>query len=205
MISVIDCGLGNVGSIINMLKRLRVEAQCVSTPEQVAKSDKLILPGVGAFDYGMSRLQELSLVGVLNEAVLERRVPILGICLGLQMFTRGSEEGKRPGLGWIAGDTVRFRFPQSEPQLKVPHMGWNSIEIPQPDSLLQNLPVEPRFYFVHSYHLVCDDSKSVMTWTNYGYRFASGVRFKNIWGTQFHPEKSHKFGMVLLSNFGALS
>ena len=123
MISVIDGGMGNIGSIMNMLQRLGVEARLASSPEQVIGADKLILPGVGAFDYGMSRLQDQGLVSALNTAVLERKVPILGVCLGLQLFSRRSEEGKQPGLGWLAADTVRFRFPVSEREPKVPHMG----------------------------------------------------------------------------------
>lgn len=173
-------------------------------PEQVAEADKLILPGVGAFDQGMRNLHERGLTAALNHAVLDRRVPILGICLGVQLFTRRSEEGSQPGLGWMAADTVRFRFKDPRSDFKVPHMGWNRVTPAKSDPLIQALPHEPRFYFVHSYHLVCDDPSDVLLWTEHGHQFASAIRHRNIWGTQFHPEKSHKFGLALMRNFIAL-
>jgi glutamine amidotransferase len=204
MITVIDYGMGNLGSIVNMGKKAGGQFQISGDPAVIAQAGKLILPGVGAFDQGMTNLRERGLIRVLNECVLERRVPILGICLGVQLFTRRSEEGQLPGLGWIAGDTIRFQWPGATPQLKVPHMGWNSVEPAKPDPVLADLPPEPRFYFVHSYHLRCDDPADVLTWTTYGHRFASAVQHGNVRGTQFHPEKSHKFGLALLRNFIAL-
>lgn len=204
MVVVIDYGMGNVGSIVNMGRRGGSRITISADPAVIEKADKLILPGVGAFDNGMANLHDRGLVPVLNRQVLERNVPILGICLGVQLFTRGSEEGRRPGLGWIAADTRRFVFENGQPQLKVPHMGWNFIEPAKPAGLLEALPPQPRFYFVHSYHLVCDDASDVLTWTTYGRRFASALHRGNIWGTQFHPEKSHKFGLALLKSFLAL-
>lgn len=204
MIIVIDYGMGNLGSIVNMGRKAGGSFTVSGDPAVIAQADKLILPGVGAFDNGMARLRERGLIPVLNHLVLERKVPILGICLGVQLFTRRSEEGVLPGLGWIAGDTIRFQFAAGPAQLKVPHMGWNHIEPARPDPLLRDLPPEPRFYFVHSYHLVCDEPADVLAWTQYGRRFASAVQRGNIWGTQFHPEKSHKFGLALLKNFIAL-
>ena len=204
MITVIDYGMGNLGSIVNMGKKAGGQFQVSGDPAVIARAEKLILPGVGAFDQGMTNLRERGLIPVLNECVLERRVPILGICLGVQLFTCRSEEGQLPGMGWIAGDTIRFKWAAGAPALKVPHMGWNSIEPAKPDPLLADLPPEPRFYFVHSYHLCCDDAADVLTWTNYGHRFASAVQHGNVRGTQFHPEKSHKFGLALLKNFIAL-
>ena len=150
----------------------------------------------------MIQLEERGLIPVLTERALARKVPTLGLCLGMQLFGRGSEEGSRRGLGWIAADSRRFRPTAA---LKVPHMGWNYIEPAAPAALLERLPAEPRFYFVHSYHLHCDDPADVMCWTTYGYKFASGVHHDNLWGTQFHPEKSHSFGLALLKNFFASS
>ena len=204
MTTVIDYGMGNLGSIVNMGRKAGGSFTVSADPAVIAQADKLILPGVGSFDHGMTKLRERGLIPVLNQQVLERKVPILGICLGVQLFTRGSEEGALPGLGWIAGHTIRFKRAVEPSTLKVPHMGWNFIEPAKADPLLRDLPPEPRFYFVHSYHLVCDDATDVLTWTQYGQRFASAVQRGNIWGTQFHPEKSHKFGLALLKNFLAL-
>ena len=204
MTTVIDYGMGNLGSIVNMGRKAGGSFTVSADPAVIAQADKLILPGVGSFDHGMTKLRERGLIPVLNQQVLERMVPILGICLGVQLFTRGSEEGALPGLGWIAGHTIRFKRAVEPSTLKVPHMGWNFIEPAKHDLLLRDLPPEPRFYFVHSYHLVCDDATDVLTWTQYGQRFASAVQRGNIWGTQFHPEKSHKFGLALLKNFLAL-
>jgi glutamine amidotransferase len=161
---------------------------------------------VGAFDRAMANLEQRGLVPALHDLALTRRVPTLGLCLGMQLFGRGSEEGARPGLGWIAADNRRFSFTTpGAAALKVPHMGWNYIEPAAPAALLEHLPPEPRFYFVHSYHLHCDDPADVMCWTTYGYRFASGIHRGNLWGTQFHPEKSHAFGLALVKNFLATS
>jgi len=204
MISVLDYGMGNVGSIVNMLKYLGEETRLAAKPEDIMSADKLILPGVGAFDHGMQRLHERGFTRVLNTAVLERKMPILGICLGVQLFTRGSQEGASSGLGWIAADTVRFQFGESDTRLKVPHMGWNRIEPVKENPLLRDLPPEPRFYFVHSYYIACDEPADVLAWTTYGHRFASAIGRGNIWGTQFHPEKSHKYGLALLRNFAAI-
>ena len=200
MISIVDYGMGNSGSILNMVRRAGGAGEIVADPDAIATAKKLILPGVGAFDAGVSKLRATGLDDALETAVMERKVPILGICLGLQLFTRGSEEGLLPGLGWVSADTVQFRI---EPPLKlrVPHMGWNRVVSAKNDVLIDSLPAEPQFYFVHSFHLVCDDEADVLTWTEYGIRFASGVRLRNIWGTQFHPEKSHKYGLGLIKNF----
>ena len=204
MIVIVDYGACNVGSVLNMGRRAGGEFTISNNPAVIASAEKLILPGVGSFDNGMRQLNELGIVPALNEAVLRRRVPILGVCLGLQLFTHGSEEGQSPGLGWIAGRTVKFRIEATQASLKTPHLGWNSVELGKLDPLLKNLPDEPRFYFVHSYHLVCDDPSDPLLWTTHGYRFISGIRRDNIWGTQFHPEKSHKFGLALMRNFVAL-
>jgi imidazole glycerol-phosphate synthase subunit HisH len=202
MIAIIDYGVGNLGSIANMLKKVGVKSLTTSDVNAIADAEKLILPGVGAFDNGMQNLRMLGLVDVLNQQVLEARKPILGLCLGMQLFSHGSEEGVEPGLGWLDATTVRFGFGGAIPKsLKIPHMGWNYIKPKHSSALLVDLPEEPRFYFVHSYHLVCTEGSDVLASTAYGYDFPSIVHKDNIYGAQFHPEKSHKFGMALLRNF----
>jgi glutamine amidotransferase len=201
---VVDYGMGNVGSIVNMGRAAGHDLLVSSDAAQLAKASKLILPGVGSFDTAMMLLNKHGISEALNHAVLERRVPILGVCLGMQLFAQCSEEGESPGLGWIAADTVRFRVSESHPTLKVPHMGWNQLCQTRPDPLLHDLPAESRFYFVHSYHLTCDDPADVLAHTMHGISFCSMVRHDNIWGVQFHPEKSHRFGLKLLSNFLSL-
>lgn len=202
MIAIVNYGVGNLGSIANMLKKVGVRSTIASDEAAIASADKLILPGVGAFDNGMQNLRVRGLIEILNRQVLEERKPILGLCLGMQMFTFGSEEGTLPGLGWLDATTVRFTFDGAAPEaLKVPHMGWNYIQPERTDPLLADLPNEPRFYFVHSYHLVCSNTDDVLASTNYGYNFPAMVHKGNIYGAQFHPEKSHKYGMALLKNF----
>lgn len=205
MVVIVDYGVGNLASIANMARKAGSECAISGEPAVVAAADKLVLPGVGAFDHGMASLAARGLLPVLHERAMVRRVPTLGLCLGMQLFGRGSEEGQRPGLGWLAASSRRFRFDPPSAVLKVPHMGWNSIETVAPAALVDGLPAASRFYFVHSFHLVCDDPSDVMCWTTYGYRFASGVHRGNLWGTQFHPEKSHRFGLAVVRNFLALS
>ncbi len=202
MIVIIDYGVGNLGSIANMLKKVRVEVKISSNPDVIMQADKLILPGVGAFDGGMKKLDERGLIPLLNRRVLEEHIPILGLCLGMQLFSLKSEEGSLPGLGWIEANTVRFHFDQEQSHLKIPHMGWNYIK-PKQDSPLwkDGYGDETRFYFVHSYHLQCLHEENILATTFHGYEFPSMVVNGNIVGTQFHPEKSHKFGMKLLKNF----
>ena len=198
MITIIDYGMGNLGSIINMLGKIGVEAVSTSKIEDIEKARKIILPGVGSFDTAINNLNKLGLMTVLNKKVTEERIPTLGLCLGMQLLTEKSEEGKLPGLGWIRGRTIRFKF---EDNLKIPHMGWNTINIKKRSPLLRGLDNGSRFYFVHSYHLVCDDEKDILATADYGYEFPTVVERKNVLGVQFHPEKSHKFGMKLLENF----
>ncbi len=200
MIVVVDYGMGNLGSIANMLKKVGARSTISSDVGVIEAADKLILPGVGAFDHGMQRLNELGLLPVHNKKVLEKRTPVLGLCLGMQLFTQKSEEGTLPGLGWIQGETVRFRF-SPEAGLKIPHMGWNTIKITAPHAIWEDMYSDARFYFVHSYHVVCANAQDVSAVSCYGYDFASVVARDNIVGTQFHPEKSHKFGMKLFRNF----
>jgi glutamine amidotransferase len=201
MITIVDYGVGNLGSILNMLKKVGAKAQTSSDPAVLRQAEKLILPGVGAFDAGMKKLNEIGLVPVLNELVLEKKVPVIGLCLGMQLLTKSSEEGAEAGLGWIDAQTVRFKFGPENAHLKVPHMGWNTLEICRPHPLVADLGPESRFYFVHSYHVVCADEMDVVAYTDYGYPLAAVIARGNIMGAQFHPEKSHKFGMQLLKNF----
>lgn len=205
MIVIVDYGIGNLGSVLNMLKRVGAPATISSDPVEIEKADKLILPGVGAFDAGMKQLQDSQLIGVLSEKALTRKTPTLGICLGMQLLMENSEEGELPGLGWIKGSNVRFRLEEGNGHLKVPHMGWNTVEVKRADSLFKELADEARFYFVHSYRVVCERESDVLATTNHGEDFVSALESGNIMGTQFHPEKSHKFGMKLLSNFAELA
>ena len=198
--TIVDYGMGNAGSILNMLKRIGMAARVSSHAAEIAESERLILPGVGAFDTGMQHLRESGLIDVLNRKVLEERVPTLGICLGMQLLMRSSQEGREPGLGWIPGATVGFPA-NGLGELKVPHMGWNTVLVCRNNSLFRGLEQGARFYFVHSYYVSCDRDEDVLAWTTHGVRFASSVQQGNIVGTQFHPEKSHRFGMHLLKNF----
>ncbi|MEZ4852483.1 MAG: imidazole glycerol phosphate synthase subunit HisH [Bacteroidia bacterium] len=200
MITIIDYGLGNLASIKNMLKRIGIKSIITDDPEKIAAAEKLILPGVGAFEMGMNYIREKGLLDVMNQRVLEDKVPVLGICLGMQLLSRHSEEGDAEGLGWIEGDTIKFDFEPSK-NLKIPHMGWSEISQEHSSQLMHEMYEDPRFYFVHSYHVVCDDPEDVLLSVDYGMKVTCGVEKGNIMGVQFHPEKSHKFGMKLLSNF----
>jgi len=202
MIVIVDYGMGNLGSILNMLKKVGApEAMASSNPGDIECADKLILPGVGAFDTGMQKLRETGLIGLLNEKILQAKTPTLGICLGMQLIGKISEEGELPGLGWIDAECVRFRFDAGKPPLKIPHMGWNTVKIQRQGTLFKDMYAEPRFYFVHSYHLVSHNPEDILSTTDYGYEFVSAIQRENIMATQFHPEKSHKFGMKLYKNF----
>ena len=204
MIVIVDYGVGNLGSIANMFKKIGVPAVISSDSKTIEAADRFVLPGIGAFDAGMSNLKERGFIPILNRLALEKKVPVLGHCLGLQLMTRNSEEGSLPGLGWFDAETLRFKFDESRPGLKIPHMGWNTIDICQPHPLLSNLEEESRFYFVHSYYVGSNDPDSVLATTDYGGPFHSVLARENIMGAQFHPEKSHKFGMRILKNFSEL-
>lgn len=201
MITIVDFRMGNVGSIANMIAKVGGKARISSVPADLKEATKLILPGVGHFDRGMANLEEMGLTPVLHEIVLERRVPILGICLGMQLMCNTSEEGKRPGLRWIDAQVRRFDATK-HPGMKVPHMGWN-VALPAKESRLFDLePTEPqRFYFVHSYFVDCRNATDVLARTNHGDDFCSAFLRDNLCGVQFHPEKSHVFGMNLFRRF----
>jgi glutamine amidotransferase len=201
MITIVNFNMGNLGSIQNMFKKIGFETQVTADPGLIATASKLVLPGVGAFDAGMENLERSGLVPLLNRRVLEDGVPTLGICLGMHLMTGGSAEGRRSGLGWLNAETVRFQT--ADAALKVPHMGWNRVTRVRASPLTDDLPDESRFYFVHSYFVQCRDAGDVLLTTPYGGSFHSGFQRDNVFGVQFHPEKSHKFGMALLGNFAS--
>lgn len=200
MIVIVDYGMGNIGSILNMLKKVGAAVTVSADPAIIAAANKLILPGVGAFDSAMHNLKKLDLIGILSEQVLVKKTPVLGICLGMQLFARGSEEGNEPGLGWLNAEIKKFNFSDSELKLKVPFMGWNVVKPLQSGTLFSD-ESEQRFYFVHSYHWVNNSQNLMLAKTNYGYDYAAAVQSNNIYGVQFHPEKSHRFGLQLLKSF----
>jgi len=202
MITIVNYGMGNLGSILNMFNYLGFAAEITSDPAKISQASKLILPGVGAFDNGMQELENKNLVEALNESVLRKKVPILGICLGMQLMTNKSEEGGLPGLGWFDVDTIKFSFSGGQcNQLKIPHMGWNFVRPRRDSLLLKNLSENSKFYFVHSFHIPIKENGAVLLETTYGFPFASALEKENIMAVQFHPEKSHRYGLQLFKNF----
>ena len=201
MLVIVDYGLGNLGSIQNMLKKIGVKALISSDCSIIQQATKLILPGVGSFAFAMNQLADLNLIDVLNKKVLEEKTPILGICLGVQLFTSFSEEGNCNGLNWIEANTVKFSFKESNELLKIPHMGWNDVYPTKQSKLFEGMPEDSRFYFVHSYYIQPKHEQDALLKSNYGFDFTCALEKDNIVGVQFHPEKSHKFGMQLLRNF----
>ncbi len=201
MIAILNYGIGNLKSIYNMFKKIGIESIITSDIQTIQKADKYILPGVGSFDCGITSLKSASFFKTLEEEVLKNKKPILGICLGMQLLTKQSEEGKEKGLGWIDAKSVKFDL--GEMNLAIPHMGWNTTQPKNMKTIFKNLE-DNRFYFVHSYHVQCADDKNIIATANYGKEFTCSVQKDNIFGVQFHPEKSHKFGMQLLKNFGEL-
>ncbi|RLQ94810.1 imidazole glycerol phosphate synthase subunit HisH [Falsibacillus albus] len=201
MIVIIDYNMGNVASVKNMIKKIGYEAIVSNDISIIKKATKLILPGVGSFDHGVKSLKELKLFDVIKEKILLESTPILGICLGMQLLTKGSEEGELGGLGLIDGFTKRFSKQILEKNLKIPHMGWNFIKSENETLLLSDMELNSRFYFVHSYHVVCENPMNSTAITHYGYDFTCMIEKENVYGVQFHPEKSHKFGMKIIKNF----
>lgn len=203
MIVIVDYGMGNLGSVLNMFKKVGAEAIISSDLDIISKAPKILLPGVGAFDAAMQKIADAGMTEVLNSKALVEKVPVLGICLGMQLLTNASEEGQLPGLGWIDGAAFNFKN-RIDDKLKIPHMGWNVAKITQETKLTVGYSGELRYYFVHSYFVkVTNESNSMMT-TNYGLEFDSAIVKDNIFGAQFHPEKSHKFGMKLFDNFAKI-
>lgn len=196
---IVNYGLGNIQSVFNKCKRIGITPIIGNDSNTINEADKLILPGVGHFSKGMQNLSELNFIDVLNEKVIQRKTPILGICLGFQLFSKYSEEGNCNGLGWINAETKRFNLSNNE--YKVPHIGWNSI-VPKKESILfRDFDSQNLYYFVHSYYVKCNEVSDILSITEYGLEFASSAENKNIFGVQFHPEKSHEWGELLLKNF----
>jgi len=200
-VCIVDYGQGNLGSMRNMLLRIGVDSNITKDPKEINTASHLILPGVGAFDRGMKAIEDLGLRDVLDRQALERRIPVLGVCLGAQLMTMGSEEGKLAGLGWFNANVLRFNFDKLTEQLPVPNIGWRNVRPVHCGALTQGLGVESRFYFVHSYHLVSNEPREVALMSTYGFEFIAGLQRDNLFSAQFHPEKSHSFGMKFLRNF----
>jgi len=200
MVLIVNYGMGNLGSLVNMLKKIGVPAEISSDIKDIESAEKLILPGVGSFDNGMKKLQNLQLIEILNKKRIRDKTPILGICLGMQLFTKTSEEGNLAGLGWFDAKTVKFRV-NKDSSFKIPHMGWDTVNIRKPHYLFQDMDINAMYYFVHSFHVICNHEEDILTTSHYGYDFVSSISKDNITGVQFHPEKSHKFGMKVLENF----
>ncbi|MDP1861328.1 MAG: imidazole glycerol phosphate synthase subunit HisH, partial [Gemmatimonadaceae bacterium] len=203
MLAVIDYGVANIGSLMTRLRKCGLPAEPVSTMAEVARAERLILPGVGSFDNGMAHLGAHGLVEILRETARAGEVPVLGICLGMQLLGEGSEEGEREGLGIVRGGSQRLRLPPQS-GLKVPHQGWCHLELRRPSPLLTEVGPRTRFYFSHSYHLVCADDVDVLAVAQHGAAFTAMVQRGSVYGAQFHPEKSHRYGMELLRNFAGI-
>jgi imidazole glycerol-phosphate synthase subunit HisH len=199
-VAIVDYGMGNLHSVKRKLERIGVDPHVTADPDDVLRADKLLLPGVGHFGRAMEQLDSLGLLPALNEAVVHQKTPILGICLGMQLLATGSEEGGTRGLGWIDADVVRFKIDDTR-RFKVPHMGWNGVQVTRPNPLLEEATERSEFYFVHSFHMACRDEADVACLTEYSYPFVSAVQRENVFGVQFHPEKSHDAGEDLLRNF----
>jgi glutamine amidotransferase len=204
MIAIINYGLGNVQAFANIYKRLGISAVIATTTDDLTGCQKIILPGVGAFDWAMTRLNSSGLRETLEMLVLIKRIPVLGVCVGMQMLGSHSEEGQLSGLGWIEGDVTRFNEAASISRTHLPHMGWNDVMPKNGDTLFKNLESGARFYFLHSYYFIPKNKNHVLAETDYGGLYASCIQSENVYGVQFHPEKSHQWGIQLLKNFAEL-
>lgn len=200
VITIIDYGAGNIGSIVNMVNRMGGESKVTTLASDLIEAKKIILPGVGNFDFGMKKLNESGFIETLEKKVLNDKVPILGICLGAQMMCKNSEEGNLKGFGWFDANVKKFDF-ENQNELRIPHMGWNYIENKKENLITEGLAEKSKFYFVHSYYISSNNPSEILLETNYGLPFVSALQKENIYAVQFHPEKSHKFGMQLFKNF----
>lgn len=205
MIAILDYGLGNVLAFQNVYKRLDIPVVVARTADSLVGATKLILPGVGSFDHAMSLFELSGLRVAAEDMVLNRRIPVIGICVGMQMLANGSEEGRRPGLGWVPGQVRRFDPAEIQQATRLPHMGWNDVTPVRRSPLFTGLESEARFYFLHSYYFAPESSDSTLAVAQYGSEFACAVQRDNVYGVQFHPEKSHHFGSDLLKNFAELA
>jgi len=201
MIVIINYGLGNVRAFANVYKIFNIPFKIASDKKDLLNVTKIILPGVGAFDYAMERIKKSGMQEMLTDLVLQRKTPVLGICVGMQILAMSSEEGKQKGLGWIDAETIRFRFPDAQNPLPIPHMGGNTVHFTREIPLMKGIENGKRFYFTHSYHIRVQHADDACALTEYGYEFCSIINHQNITGVQFHPERSHKNGLALLSNF----
>ncbi len=204
MISILNYGLGNIGAVSNIYQRLKIPFRLIETADQLDGSERIILPGVGAFDSAMTRLNQSGMRPKLEKMVKEQKVPILGICVGMQMMAESSDEGKLAGLGWIPGTVQRFNVENQSKDVDLPHMGWNDVKPRSCDCIFAGLEKNARFYFLHSYYYCPLMSEHILAETGYTKQYASSVRFENIYGVQFHPEKSHHCGVRLLKNFSEI-
>ncbi len=199
-ISILDYHMGNIQSVVRKVQRLGHACMVINSPEEVLKAEKLILPGVGHFGKAMEQLEQLNLVEALNQAVLEKKTPILGICLGMQLMAKSSEEGNVKGLGWFDADIVRFKVSDTL-RFKVPHTGWNQVQQKKKSALMEGIQENAEFYFVHAYHIQLNDENDALHETLYETSFVSAIEKENIFGVQYHPEKSHDSGLQLIKNF----
>ena len=205
MIGIIDYGLGNIDAFLNIYKRLHISVKSLKTPKDFEGIKKLILPGVGAFDHAMESFKNSGMIEIVHHKVLDEKMPIIGICVGMQMLANSSDEGKLPGLGWIGGQVKRFDDNKIPFVTRLPHMGWNDVELNTNSCIFQEFPDNPKFYFLHSYYFDCTNNEDCIARADYGGTFCCAVNKDNIYGVQFHPEKSHHFGVKLLENFSKKS
>jgi glutamine amidotransferase len=205
LIAIVKYGLGNIQAFANIYRRLSIPICLATTTDELALADKIILPGVGAFDWAMTLLSDSGLRDCLDDLVLGQKRPVLGVCVGMQIMARSSEEGRLPGLGWLDAEVKRFDEAAFIPKIRLPHMGWNDVLPQECDSVFRGMETEARFYFLHSYYFLPRLDEEVLGGTDYsGFSFASAVRSENIFGVQFHPEKSHQWGIQLLKNFAEM-
>jgi len=204
MISIFDYGIGNIQAIANIYKRLNIPVRIARTAEELAGAERVILPGVGSFDWAMARLNNSGMRAILDHLVLSKRRTVLGICVGMQMMAKRSDEGSLHGLGWIDAEVKKFDGAAPSHRAQLPHMGWNDVEPRSKEGLFRDIGATGRFYFLHSYYFAPKDQNVILGVTYYGGAFASSIRAGNIYGVQFHPEKSHQWGIQLLKNFAEL-